>query len=243
MKMKTASSKSENIAIFFDFGGTLVDYKSISKAEAKTIKSLVKKLNISNLYKRFQRDFTEKLKSKYLESSSKNYRTSKIILKEILSDLSSEYGFVFNEALYDFFLNEWYVCHQRYTRMNKHTRRILKYVRKRYQEIGIISDIDTELLKMVLNALKIDRFFSIIVTSEDVSVCKPNFQIFLAALKQLKSDYNDYQLYYVGDSYEKDVIGAMQSGMKTILLSTKNNHQYPEADYRISDLITIKKIL
>lgn len=81
--------------------------------------------------------------------------------------------------------------------------------------LGIISNADGK-VRGILHQLQLDHFFSCIIDSKIVGMEKPDPGIFQLALQALNiSAANGV---YVGDHYDRDVIGARNAGLFPILL-------------------------
>lgn len=62
----------------------------------------------------------------------------------------------------------------------------------------------------------LDPYLDVVVTAKDAGADKPEPPIFLAALEQAAVDAPE--VVYVGDQYERDVVGARGVGMNAILI-------------------------
>ena len=78
--------------------------------------------------------------------------------------------------------------------------------------LGIISNGFTQRQKRKLEILKVNKWFpdNQIIISEEVQVEKPQQQIFQHMEKQL--ELSPAELLYIGDNFEKDVVGAKNAG-------------------------------
>jgi len=87
-------------------------------------------------------------------------------------------------------------------------------------EMGVISNwnLDRE-LDDVLRQKDIYRFFDYTLASKDVGYEKPDPNIFKIALNGMRTNASD--VYYIGDSYVEDVIGAMETGMNPIFVNRR----------------------
>ena len=81
--------------------------------------------------------------------------------------------------------------------------------------LGIISNMDQN-IKSLLLKLDINQFIDVAVTSRDAGVAKPNPGIFQYALTQ--ASVSPAKALHIGDDLEGDVVGAINSNMKAILL-------------------------
>jgi len=85
-------------------------------------------------------------------------------------------------------------------------------------KIGLVSDTNLShesSVRFALRKLGVEEFFSAVVTSTDVGITKPNPNIFLEALRRL--DVRAQEAVMVGNDPVRDIRGAMQVGMITVL--------------------------
>lgn len=80
--------------------------------------------------------------------------------------------------------------------------------------LGVISNFDERLPKL-LDALGIGHYFDICLTSKECGMEKPARQIFDIALAQL-GIYDRSSVIHVGDSFDKDVVGATKAGWNAV---------------------------
>ena len=82
------------------------------------------------------------------------------------------------------------------------------------------------------------------IISGAVGLKKPDKAIFDLAKKQM--GLSNKKLYYVGDSFENDVLGAKKAGWKTIWLN-RRQHQFPRpsqfVDWLVEDDASLLTIL
>ena len=108
--------------------------------------------------------------------------------------------------------------------------------------LGIISDERTASMALYWDILECREFFSVVVTSEEVGCRKPCNQIFRYALD--KANVNAEDSLYIGDNPSRDITGAKDVGMMSILL-TKFNHKKTNVgyDFIINDLYELRPII
>ncbi len=82
--------------------------------------------------------------------------------------------------------------------------------------IAICTDLTAHIQHRKLHRLGIDSYVDFIVTSEETGVEKPHPHMFLACLEKMSLKQN--QVLYIGDSFKKDILGAIQIGIKPIWL-------------------------
>jgi putative hydrolase of the HAD superfamily len=110
-----------------------------------------------------------------------------------------------------------------------------KATEKGYDNI-IVSNHVPELADLV-KGLGIENYFSRIYSSADVGYEKPNIEIYRRVIKSLDSSHD---VTMIGDSYVADVEGAVNAGIKAILVRKENPTSYP---YYCKDLNDIFNVL
>lgn len=113
----------------------------------------------------------------------------------------------------------------------------LEVLRQRGYKIGIVSNTNS-MDETAFVRLGIRQYVDTIVLSCDVGVLKPDAKIFLTALDKLGVE--PAAALMVGDSLEKDVIGAVNAGMDAVLLDRDGGSKYPQ---RIRTLLELCDML
>lgn len=85
----------------------------------------------------------------------------------------------------------------------------IKQLRHRELILGLISS-------HYLGRAGLDPFLDMVITAESAGVDKPDPKIFLTAVK--KAGVSAAEALYIGDQYERDVVGARKAGMRAILI-------------------------
>lgn len=115
----------------------------------------------------------------------------------------------FFAQLYDYFASPepWFVYPD--------TLPFLNYWQRQGIELGILSNFDTRIYK-VLDALNLTQYFASITISTEVGAAKPDPQIFQAALQ--KHRVSPSATWHIGDSRPEDYEGATAVGIRGIWL-------------------------
>ena len=79
------------------------------------------------------------------------------------------------------------------------------------KKIGILTDYETEYQVIKLEKLGLLKYIDILVTSEEVGIEKPSTQMFYTMLQKLNLNPGDVIM--IGDNYEKDIKGAINSNI------------------------------
>ncbi|GCF93121.1 hydrolase [Enterococcus florum] len=111
--------------------------------------------------------------------------------------------------------------------------------------IGIITNGPAEHQKKKIKQLGLNRWVPTeqMLVSGEWGVAKPDIRIF--ELAEAVMDLKKETTYYVGDSYENDVVGAKNAGWKAVWINRRNHAESSEikADILIDQETTIKNFL
>jgi putative hydrolase of the HAD superfamily len=83
-------------------------------------------------------------------------------------------------------------------------------------DLAVVSNFDSR-LHSVLQALALDRYFSTVTISTEVSAAKPQSAIFIAALAKYPCAARS--AWHIGDSHSEDYLGAASAGLTPIWLN------------------------
>lgn len=115
-------------------------------------------------------------------------------------------------------------------------------LKNRGLKLAVVSDGLRLKAWMRLNAAGLDGYFDAVVTFEDTGKKKPAKEPFLKACKELKVKPNE--CLFVGDWVERDIKGAKDVGMKTVL--AKYGHVIGKkkgADHEIDDIKELPNVI
>ncbi len=209
-------------AVFFDFGGTLMDVESDKKAHYHLMESVKNRYNLNenveNLLKKYTY-YTHSYPSpiEYGKGFGKGN-----VMNAFMKILKNK------EPDYEWFWDEYLKTHEKYVRLYPGAVETLSWVKKNSFHLGMISDIDDSYLYEQLKALNINNIFDSITTSEEAGFRKPDKRIFNTALRKAKCSGSE--AVYVGDKTERDILGGKNVGMKTILFSNGSNSPNNSSD-------------
>ena len=99
------------------------------------------------------------------------------------------------------------------------TTRCLEFLKKEGFQLLLVSNHVWQLPK-IISDLKIDSYFTHIITSARVGFRKPHPQIFTHAVELSGETPSD--IAFIGDSYSNDVMGSKQVGLSPILIDREN---------------------
>lgn len=119
------------------------------------------------------------------------------------------------------------------------THEILDYLKVNYR-LHIITNGFKEVQQSKLNSSNIDHYFITVTNSEMVGAKKPNPKIFRHALQVARASTDNSIM--IGDSYEADVLGALDMGLDAIFFNT-NGHEVDGAIKQVNNLLELKRYL
>jgi putative hydrolase of the HAD superfamily len=103
-------------------------------------------------------------------------------------------------------------------RLFPETRQTLTALKRRGVKLAVISNFDSRLLA-ILEGLGVSSEFESILISSRIGYAKPALEIFRHALERHRT--TAAEALHVGDSVEKDAIGAQNAGIQGVLLDRK----------------------
>ena len=104
--------------------------------------------------------------------------------------------------------------YQKVIKLSPETIPLLTFLKKRGYKSGLITEIRSD---FKLKSLGIENFdFDVIVEVEKLGVAKPHSKPFLKALQEI--DCKPEEALYIGNSIEKDVVGANKVGLISVLI-------------------------
>ena len=221
--------------VFFDLDHTLWDFDrnsalafkrifEINKVEISTDDFLTHYIPINLKYWRLYRE--EKIEKSALRYARLN-ETFKAIEFEANDDLVYK-------------LSDDYLTHlATFNHLFENTFEILDYLNLNYN-LHIITNGFDEVQYKKMSHSKIDHYFKTITNSEIAGVKKPNPLIFDFALDLANT--NASKSVMIGDSFEADILGAINIGMDVVFFDV-NNNTVDNSIRQIDNLIQLKKYL
>jgi putative hydrolase of the HAD superfamily len=124
-----------------------------------------------------------------------------------------------------------------------HVRKMLEQLRQRFA-MAIVTDAQTAYARGELHKVGLADYFDPIIVSGDYGFRKPDPRLFEYALQGL--GVPAAQTVYVGNDMFRDIYGARQVGMRTIMFDSDQgakHYEDCEPDYRITDYRELLQIM
>ncbi len=209
-----------------DFEGTLVDFqwklKESMNEMCKIIKGYninynldlpidkLKRMNYSKLYNYFQKNIEDPL-----------------LKKKIMSDFNRVYDFYDEDAA-----TRW--------KLKKGVEEILKKLVENNVKIAICSNVGRKALDKVLKKFKIQNFFDMTISRDDVSFLKPGIEGVKKIFKFFEIKNNNNNIFFLGDSLT-DVYTAKKANIPSIIVIGEGENTFSEIhehnpDHIINDI-------
>ena len=123
------------------------------------------------------------------------------------------------------------------------------FVSKQHITMGIITNGPIEHQKNKIKQLGLEKWIqkSNMFISSEVGIAKPDVRLFEFVQKQM--NLVPSETYYIGDSFENDIVGASNAGWNTIWINRKNkksSNKNVNPDFIVSeqnDIISVLKVI
>ena len=214
-------------AILFDINGTLIDIETDELLE-ETYRAIAHFLTYQGLalHRGEVRDLYFRIMKEQFRQSLEVYPEFNVIeiWREVLRRYTTPYtNYLEPEKLRQLptFLAEMQrgISRKRLLAFPQ-TLEVLTQLKARYR-LAVVSDAQSAYGLPELRAVGLAEFFSPVIISGDYGYRKPDSRLFHAALTELK--VNPEEAIYVGNDRFRDVFGARQIGMKTVLFCPQGN--------------------
>jgi putative hydrolase of the HAD superfamily len=110
----------------------------------------------------------------------------------------------------------------------KNTKEVLQKLKDEGYKLGLISNTLPNTRK-ILTMHNLEKYFDTIILSPEVGLFKPNKKIYEIAIKNL--NLKPYELLFIGDEYQADVLGPRSVGMYSFQINRKYH-----SDHNIQNL-------
>ena len=210
--------------LFFDLDNTLWDFTTNSRLameQTMTQNGLISKLPSFGAFFEVYERINHSLWS--------DYHTKKITKQKLIIERFSRSMQAFGINDYDWIeLNSLYLENMAIqTQLFPGTVETLTTLKSKGYQMHIITNGFKEVQHSKLSNCGLDRFFTKVFISEDVKTTKPHQQIFEHALKSTNASKK--RSIMIGDSWETDIIGALNFGMDQIMFLNHGQNPVPES--------------
>lgn len=222
-----ANDVSECEAVFWDIGGVLLDIESARKSHRRFVEALADEYDLLLPVEDALETWRAVVGQHFRERNGTEFRSSRVAYEKAVDEVIAE----------SIPADSWTPLFERIQREtlrpNVDAVETIKYLDETDLHVGVVSDIDDEEAKLILDHFGVLQSFDSITTSESVGWTKPNSRMFEAALR--KAGVAPSNAVMIGDRYEHDMVGATNVGMCTIAYGADDG---AAVDYHVEDLQT-----
>jgi len=196
-------------AILFDLGLTLIQTASFPEIYRQILARFGVTVSIDDIVRAQKATESEFDTATYDENHRKEFWTNYNI--SLLEKLGIQENSVFLATQID---ELWWACS--HVQVYPDVEPTLSQLRAKGLKLGLVSNGFRQDLNHVLGELGLEKWFDAIVCIDSCNCAKPDKQIFLYALDEL--GVTPSEALFVGDSVAQDYEGAMNVGIKPILI-------------------------
>lgn len=117
---------------------------------------------------------------------------------------------------------------------------VYSLLEKYNNKICLVTDLTADIQHRKIHKLKLEKYCDKLVTSEEAGHEKPHPYIFSLALQKL--DLKASQVCMIGDNFNKDILGSVALGIKSIWFNHESNKEHYN-DKMINEVNCFKEIL
>lgn len=228
-------------AVIFDLGGTLIQYKNTPLSWKSLYKDAIKGVGkaCNKILTEFELQASIEILNCY--NTRTNPREYEIKAEDIFSEILENWKVEKSDYMKES-INTFFSFFQMKSKMCDDTMDLLKYMKNNHILSAILTDVPYGMsYEYVRRDTKdFDYLIDILVTSVEIGMRKPNENGYLKLLKQLNC--NPKEVIFVGDE-EKDILGANNIGMTSVLIDRIASYKSYGEDYKIADLREVIEII
>lgn len=227
--------------VFFDAAGTLIAVNgSVGGIYARLAGKHAKQVTVKDLEAGFRRSFASAPPMAFPDAAPDDIpglekKWWRALVQQVFSALGPFPAFdEYFEELYSFFAqaDAW--------QLYPETVETLETLHTQGATLGVISNFDSRLFGL-LDGLGIGRFFDSVVISTQAGAAKPQAAIFRQALTH--HGFPPEQAVHVGDSYERDIVGAQEVGIIPVLVDRRPEAPQTNEYLSASSLLELPDLL
>ncbi|MDC3178984.1 HAD family hydrolase [Flavobacteriales bacterium] len=117
---------------------------------------------------------------------------------------------------------------------------VVDFFEKYNGKICVVTDLTAHIQYRKIKKLNIGKYIQFIVTSEESGREKPHAYPFMLALEKLRLKNKD--VFMVGDSFKKDIVGALNIGIESYWLNSNQTNELYD-DNLVTEIKSFKELL
>ncbi len=197
-------------AVIFDLDNTIYDYDVCNERAMNVLEEYcIQKFSMTRIRFRQNFEFAKKVVKKRIEDTGASH--NRMLYMQNFLEKSGKKPALYSLELYNVYWDAMLAD----MRPFPYVRPLFNYLSEKQIKTGVLTDLTAHIQHRKLQALGIAEYADVIVTSEEAGKEKPDRCMFDLIIE--KSGFEPEELLMIGDSYEKDILGAYAAGMHAIL--------------------------
>jgi HAD superfamily hydrolase (TIGR01549 family) len=221
-------------AVFIDLAKTLIDHRSFADIEKELELPFWSTYGYEGNLKQLKKA-KEKTKKEFFKKGFRNKKENclwgLIFAKNLGIKPDEKIAIRDHEVAMEYY--------SRKSKLRKGAIELLEYLKGRGIKMALISNNWSDMANVVINSLKIRKYFDYIIISDEVGAVKSEFKPFQVALKKMRLKPEECMM--VGDC-EEDMC-CQKLGIKFVWLDSDREGKKINYDYKINEIIELKNIV
>lgn len=236
--------------ILFDLVGTLVDEASDYEALDATMEAARHRFSLHDEASRLSGDFSlalmeilraEEPAGEAAPAGKADFVPFELAAKEVFAAVLEVRDVQASEADVEWFWRTFVDVQKKVVRPTPDAVACLTWARQQGYAVWVVTDADPYFVTDVMPATELDGLWDGVVTAAEAGDPKPEPAIFRLALERARAFPSDAIM--VGDSYERDVLGAREAGIHRAVLVDRHKARTIDDVPVISDLRSLPAAL
>ena len=215
-------------AVIFDFDGTLSNRRG----------------SMYSLYRKYLKPYFSTLDENEYEAVLQDAMVydldGQVNMSQRLQIFTEKYNKYFTENDKNELVKYTYANVHKYTFLRDDTIEVLDKLKDKYKLAVITNGLSDSQHNKIINC-GIDKYFDEIIVSEDAGFAKPDVRIYQMMIDKL--GLKPEECVYVGDTFQTDIIGAINANMVPIWIMTDKDKPNCYKGYKVVELSEILHIL
>jgi 2-haloalkanoic acid dehalogenase type II len=213
-------------AVLFDFGGTLYDYRMLAQGDLESLVMLARWSGVDATAAEIGRAHRDSMRRVFRDYLPRPFYFHRDLFRDAVKGMLGTFGAVPDDANLERYRMLQWQLHQRDFALRDGVVETLSELRERGLHVGIVSNIDEDQLRHLMELTGLERYFDSLLSSEQAQSCKPDAGIFAEAIR--RAGCRPAEALFVGDTLSADVAGANQAGLRSVLLWHRDDREPPE---------------
>jgi len=231
------------LSICFDLDGTLCDSATAEEAaRAEVVKRISSEgVEPDRAAQAFKEHF-DRYEEVYAELVIKHGLGERQIRRRQVADTLSDLGLDDPRLVEELSEAHWATMSRGFKQYPE-APEVLRKLGSRYG-LSLLSNGPSDLQRKKIRVLGFEGHFNTIVISGEVGFFKPSPEVFMCMVGRLKAE--PHKVIYIGDNYEKDMLGALGAGLRAVWVNRSGKAQPthgPKPERAVRDLTELLTLL